>query len=322
MKRIGVYTSGGDSPGMNAAIRAVVRTAVHHEIEVFGIYQGYVGMLQNQIRQLHSNDMANVLKNGGTLLKTGRSTEFMQQEARSKAAQHVRSHGIEGLICIGGDGSFRGAHLLSTENGIPVVGIPATIDNDIFGTDQTIGFDTAMNTAVEAIDRIRDTAASHDRLFIVEVMGRDSGFLAVEAGLAGGAEEIFFAENPVTVDDAIEHIKKGLARGKKSSILIAAEGHKPGRAYDLAESIRKKAGFDSKVCVLGHVQRGGAPTAGDRVLASRMGAAGVDALRAGQSNVMIALQNGKLVYSPLQSVLQGRKQVPKDLVLLAQLLST
>lgn len=323
MKHIGVYTSGGDAPGMNAAIRAVVRSGFHRGLQVTGILHGYLGMLNQEFRRLTTSDMANLLKEGGTVLKTARCLEFHNAETRSRAAAALNAEKIEGLVCIGGDGSFQGAHLLSSEHKIPVIGVPATIDNDIYGTETTIGFDTAANTVLQAIDRIRDTAAAHDRLFIVEVMGRDSGFLAMEAGLAGGAEEIFFVDNPVTVDQAIDHIRRGMARGKKSSILIAAEGHKPGRAYDLAESIRKKAGnFEPRVCVLGHIQRGGAPTSADRILASRMGAAAVDALLEGKSDMMIASQAGKMVTFPLEQVIQNKKKVSKELIQLAQVLST
>ncbi|MBX9765823.1 MAG: ATP-dependent 6-phosphofructokinase, partial [Bdellovibrionales bacterium] len=227
LKTVGVYTSGGDAPGMNAAVRAVGRMALFQKLNVVGILHGYNGMMAGEFEQLGASSMANVLQRGGTVLKTGRSQAFMKPEGRAIAAQKLKDAGIDGLVCIGGDGSFRGAHLLWTEHKIPVMGVPGTIDNDIFGTDTTIGFDTAVNTALEAIDKIRDTAASHDRLFIVEVMGRDSGFIALDVGLAGGAEEIFIPENPVTVEQAIEHVQRGVARGKLSSILIAAEGQKP-----------------------------------------------------------------------------------------------
>ncbi|HWU44651.1 MAG TPA: ATP-dependent 6-phosphofructokinase, partial [Bdellovibrio sp.] len=246
IKRIGVYTSGGDAPGMNAAIRAVVRVGIAQKLEVYGIQSGYVGMIDNIIHPLHLRDMANIIQRGGTILKTGRSTEFMKTEGRERAANNLRAAQIDALVCIGGDGSFRGAHALWEEQQIPAVGVPGTIDNDIFGSDKSIGFDTAVNTALEAIDRIRDTAASHDRLFIVEVMGRNSGFIASYVGLAGGAEEIFTPDGNTTVDKAIDHIKEGIARGKTSSILITAEGQKPGRAYDLADSIRKKSGMEAK----------------------------------------------------------------------------
>jgi 6-phosphofructokinase 1 len=307
---------------MNAAIRAAVRVAIHHGMDVKGVIGGYPGMVAGDVQTLSLASMGNIIQRGGTILKTGRSPEFYDPSVRAKAAANLRAAGIDALVCIGGDGSFTASHLLWAEHKIPMVGVPATIDNDIFGTDLTIGFDTAVNIALDAIDRIRDTAASHDRLFIVEVMGRDSGFIAVDVGLAGGAEEIFFPENPITVDQAIEHIRRGIARGKKSSILVAAEGRKPGRAYDLAESIRKKAGFDAKVCVLGHIQRGGAPTAGDRILASRLGAAAVESLRRGVCDAMVGLQGVSIATVPLADALGKKKQVSKELVALAQTLSS
>lgn len=321
LKTIGIYTSGGDAPGMNAAIRSAARVALYHGIEVRGIVGGYPGMLSKDFIPLTQGSMGNILQRGGTILKTGRLPEFHQAEVRAKAVANLRSGGIDALVCIGGDGSFVGAHLLYQEHGFPIVGIPGTIDNDIYGTDATIGFDTAVNIALEAIDRIRDTAASHDRLFIVEVMGRDSGFIAVDVGVAGGAEEIFFPENSVTVDEAIEHIKRGMARGKKSSILIAAEGRKPGRAYDLADAIRKKSGFDAKVCILGHIQRGGSPTAADRILASRLGAGAVDVLRRGECDQMVGVVGGRVVVTPLSQALGKKKTVGRELIELARILS-
>lgn len=321
MKRIGVYTSGGDAPGMNAAIRAVVRMGISKNLEVFGIYQGYSGMIEGKISQIFPRDMANIIQRGGTVLKTGRSTDFLKPEYRQKAAQNLRSLGIEGLICIGGDGSFRGAHALWEEQKIPVIGIPGTIDNDIYGTDNTIGFDTAVNTALDAIDKIRDTAASHDRLFIVEVMGRNSGHIAAYVGLAGGAEEIFTPDANTTVEKAVDRIKESAHKGKTSSIIIAAEGQKPGRAYDLAEAIRKKSGLDAKVCILGHLQRGGSPTASDRVLASRLGASAVQTLLSGQTDVMIGTDGPQLVTLPLEQVVKTEKKTSMDLIHLATALS-
>lgn len=322
IKKIGVYTSGGDAPGMNAAIRAVVRTAISSGIEIVGVIEGYTGMLSSQFESLQLSSVANTIQRGGTILKTGRAPDFVKPEVRAQAAKNVKAHGIEGLVCIGGDGSFRGAHALWEEHKIPVIGVPGTIDNDIYGTDATIGYDTAVNTALDALDRIRDTAASHNRLFIVEVMGRDSGFIAIDVGLAGGAEEVFIPENLVSIDRAIQQIQRGMARGKTSSILVAAEGQSPGRAYDLADQIRRKAGYDAKVCVLGHIQRGGSPTARDRILASRLGFAAVRALQAGQSDVMVGETGGKLVAVPLLDCINKKKRVPNELIELAQLLST
>ena len=321
IQHLGIYTSGGDAPGMNAAIRAVVRTALHQGTRVTGIVHGYKGMVGAEWLDLDTRAMGNILQRGGTILKTARLPEFSDASIRAKAAAQLRAAGFDALVCIGGDGSFSGARLLWQEHKIPIIGIPATIDNDIFGTESTIGFDTAVNAAVSAIDRIRDTADSHERLFIVEVMGRDSGFIAIETGLAGGAEEIFFADNPVTVDEAIEHIRRGMARGKRSSILIAAEGRKPGRAYDLADSIRKKSGFEAKVCVLGHVLRGGAPSAFDRNLASRMGTAAVEALRRGYCDAMMAWVRGRIDGVPLREVIGKHKRVPEEWIRMAQTLS-
>ncbi len=322
IKRIGVYTSGGDAPGMNAAIRAVVRIGISKNLEVYGITAGYVGMMENEIAPLNLRDMANVIQRGGTILKTGRSQEFMRPEGRAKAAKHLKDHGIDALVCIGGDGSFRGAHALWEEHQIPIIGVPGTIDNDIYGSDKTIGFDTAVNTALDAIDKIRDTAASHDRLFIVEVMGRNSGFIASHVGLAGGAEEIFTPETNVTVEKAIDRIKEAKARGKSSSIIITAEGQKPGRAYDLADAIRKKSGMDAKVCILGHQQRGGSPTAADRILASRMGAAAVDSLLKGFCDIMIGTEGERLIQVPLELTTKNEKKNQIDLVSLASVLAT
>lgn len=321
MKKIGVYTSGGDAPGMNAAIRAVVRTAITSGVEVIGIIEGYTGMIEGRMEPLQLSSVANTIQRGGTILKTGRAPDFVKPEVRSQAAAQVKSAGIDGLVAIGGDGSFRGAHALWEEHQIPVIGVPGTIDNDIYGTDSTIGYDTAVNTALDALDRIRDTAASHNRLFIVEVMGRDSGFIAIDVGVAGGAEEVFIPENLVSIDRAIQQIQRGLARGKTSSILVAAEGQSPGRAYDLADQIRRKSGFDAKVCVLGHIQRGGSPTASDRILASRLGFAAVRALQAGQSDLMVGEVGGKIVSVPLLDCITKKKRVPNELIELAQLLA-
>lgn len=322
IKKIGVYTSGGDAPGMNAAIRAVVRVAIAKDLEVVGILNGYVGMIDNKMQELHLRDMANIIQRGGTVLKTGRSADFMKPEGRAKAAENVRAAGIDALVCIGGDGSFRGAHMMWEEHKIPTVGVPGTIDNDIYGSDKTIGFDTAVNTALDAIDKIRDTAASHDRLFIVEVMGRNSGFIASYVGLAGGAEEIFTPEGNTSVEKALERIRNSISRGKTSSIIVTAEGQKPGRAYDLADALRKKSGMDAKVCILGHLQRGGSPTANDRILASRMGAAAVDALLKGYCDVMIGTEGEQLVQVPLDIVTKSEKKSQLDLISLANILAT
>lgn len=321
IKKIAVITSGGDAPGMNAAIRAAVRTAIYRNLEIVGIVGGYAGLLQGQFQQMQLRSVANIIQRGGTILKTGRCLEFHKPEFRKIAAEKLQQEGIEALVCIGGDGSFRGAHLLNQEYQVKVVGVPGTIDNDIFGTDNTIGFDTAVNTALEAIDRIRDTAASHDRLFIVEVMGRNSGFIAAHVGLAGGAETIFAPEHLFPIENAIKQIKMGATKGKMSSILIAAEGQKPGRAYDLADAIRKKAGLEAKVCILGHIQRGGAPTSSDRILASRLGSAAIDSLVSGDTNVMVGVIHDQIVKVPFVDIYSKEKKVSRELIDLAQILS-
>lgn len=319
--KIGVFTSGGDAPGMNAAIRAVVRTGIGCNAEVTGIIGGYSGMLEKKFQPLNLRSVANIIQRGGTILKTGRCMEFLKPEFRKLAAENLRDEGIDALVCIGGDGSFRGAHQLVLEHQIQIVGIPGTIDNDIFGSDNTIGFDTAVNTALGAIDKIRDTAASHDRLFIVEVMGRNSGFIASHVGLAGGAEAVFTPDIPMTVENVLERIKAGVSKGKTSSILITAEGQKPGRAYDLAEQIRKKSNFDAKVCILGHQQRGGSPTANDRILASRLGASAVQALIQKQTDIMLGVRGEEIVSVSLEQATKTEKHTPKQYVDLTHMLA-
>lgn len=321
IKKIAVYTSGGDAPGMNAAIRSVVRAGIAKDLDLFGIRSGYVGMIEGDIFPLQLRDMANIIQRGGTILKTGRSAEFQKREFRHKASEQLKHHQIDALVCIGGDGSFRGAHALWDEYKIPIVGVPGTIDNDIFGTDYTIGFDTALNTALDAIDKIRDTADSHDRLFIVEVMGRNSGFIASHVGLAGGAEDIFTPDVNTTVEKAVEKIKESQKKGKRSSIIVTAEGQKPGRAYDLAEAIRKKTNLESKVCILGHIQRGGRPTATDRVWASRLGAAAIDQLLAGHCDIMMGVQQNSIVQIPFEVALNQEKKTPIELIQLANILA-
>ncbi|RTH40531.1 6-phosphofructokinase, partial [Thermus scotoductus] len=283
MKRIGVFTSGGDAPGMNAAIRAVVRQAYALGLEVIGIRRGYAGMILGEMVPLGVRDVANILQRGGTVLLTARSQEFLTEEGRAKAAEKLKAAGIEGLVAIGGDGTFRGAMRLLEEHKVPVVGVPGTIDNDLYGTDYTIGFDTAVNTALEAIDRIRDTAASHERVFFIEVMGRSSGFIALDVGLAGGAEVIAVPEEPVDPKTIAEGLMESLRRGKSSSIVVVAEGAYPGGAAGLLAAIQEHVRVEARVTVLGHIQRGGSPTAKDRILASRLGAAAVEALAGGTS---------------------------------------
>jgi len=320
MERIGVYTSGGDSPGMNAAIRAVVRTAIYHGVEVYGIYRGYAGMIRGEFVQLHARSVSNILQRGGTILKTARSEEFKKKEWRAKAAQKLRKRGIEGLIAIGGDGTFRGAMELYEEHGIPVVGIPGTIDNDLYGTDFTVGYDTAINTAMQAIDKIRDTASSHDRLFYVEVMGRDSGFIALDVGLASGAEYIAIPETETNIDE-LKSLLRSFRKDKSSAIIVVAEGDEQGGAFTLAKKVKDAAGYEYRVGVLGHVQRGGSPTARDRLLASKLGHAAVTTLLSGASNVMVGEVNGSIVLTPLRETWERRKTIDTSLLELARILS-
>lgn len=321
LKKIAVFASGGDAPGMNAAIRATVRTAITRNLEIVGFVGGYNGLLNNEVIKLDLRSVANIIQRGGSILKAGRCLEMMKDAGRARAVQSIKENNIDALVCIGGDGSLTGAHQIWKESNIPFVGVPGTIDNDIHGSDHTIGFDTAVNTALEAIDRIRDTAASHDRLFIIEVMGRDSGFIAIAAGLAGGAEDIFVPEHPFNVEKTIELIQRSVQRGKKSSILVTAEGHKPGRAYDLAETLRKNAGFQAHVCILGHIQRGGTPSARDRLMASRMGSAAVDLLIDGFCDVMVGSHGTQLIKLELSEILGKKKMVNQQLIELAQTLS-
>lgn len=292
MKKIGVLTSGGDSPGMNAAVRAVVRKGIFHDVEVAGVYYGYQGLLEGNIQTLKAGDVGDIIQRGGTKLYSARCEEFKSEAGQAKAIEQMKKHGLEGLVVIGGDGSYRGAMAL-TEKGFPCVGVPGTIDNDIPGTDYTIGFDTALNTIIEAIDKIRDTATSHERTFIVEVMGRDSGDLALWAGLAGGAETILIPEENYDVDDMMARLEKGKKRGKKHSIIIVAEGVMSGD--DLAKIIAEKSDLETRVSVLGHIQRGGSPTGRDRVLGSLFGARAVEVLVSGKGGQAIGMRNHQVV---------------------------
>ncbi len=300
MKRIGVLTSGGDSPGMNAAIRAVTRAAIHHGLEVFGIERGYQGLIDGRFIPLDARSVGGIMNRGGTILRTARCNEFLEPEGRARAAEHLKSYRIDGLVTIGGDGTYRGAQRLYEEHGVKCIGLPGTIDNDIGGTDVTIGYDTALNTAVEAIDRIRDTAESHDRIFFIEVMGRHSGYLAMMSGIAGGAEAILVPETPTDLPGLAEGLRAGLARGKSSSIVVVAEGDEAGSAVDIAKAVTELGGFDScRVAVVGHLQRGGGPTAADRILASRLGVRAVEALLEGETAKMAGMQGGEVVLRPL-----------------------
>ncbi len=321
--RIGVLTSGGDAPGMNAAIRAVVRTAVANQVEVVGIKRGFRGLLENDIELMSPASVANVLQRGGTILKTDRCPEFLEKSARKRALDLLAREQIQGLVVIGGDGSFRGARALERESkhGLQVVGVPGTIDNDIPGTDDTIGFDTATNTALDAIDRIRDTASSHDRTFVIEVMGHATGFIAVQVGLAGGAESIVVPEIKYRPRDLVKAIERGKRRGKTSSIIVVAEGPKVGLAHQVAQDLTR-AGHPPRVCILGHIQRGGTPTAHDRVLASAFGATAVHALLAGKTSGMIGVERGVVSFKRFEEIFRGKRALDQNWFQLAEILAT
>lgn len=321
MKKIGVFTSGGDAPGMNACVRAVVRGAIYNGLEVVGIQYGYEGMIEGKFVDLQARSVSNIIQRGGTILRTARSEQFKTAEGRARAAKNLKDAAIEGLVAIGGDGTFQGATTLQEEHNIRIVGVPGTIDNDLYGTDYTIGYDTAVNTAVEAIDKIRDTAASHDRLFYVEVMGRDAGFIALDVGISSGSEHIAVPETHTNITELKEALVSSKDH-KSSAIIIVAEGEESGGALSLAEKIKDAAGYDYRICVLGHIQRGGIPTARDRMLASRLGVAAVDALMDGQSGVMVGDIHGKISFTPLVETWTKRKSIDKDLWKLASILAT
>lgn len=322
MKRIAVFTSGGDSPGMNACVRAAVRAAVYNNMEVYGIRRGYNGMIKGDIFPMDSYSVSNIVQKGGTFLKSARSMEFMTYEGRKKAYENLMNFGIEGLVAIGGNGTFTGAEIFFNEFGVPTVGAPGTIDNDLYGTDYTIGFDTAVNTALDAIDKIRDTADSHDRIFFIEVMGRDSGYIAIQSGLGGGAEMVMVPETDTSIEEVIDTLKSGWNRSKTSSIVVVAEGDEEGGAMAVAEKVKEHLPYaDIKVTNLGHVQRGGAPTAFDRILASRLGAAAVQGLLDGRKNVMAGLINNELVFTPFKDTITKSKPIHQDLIKLVDILS-
>jgi len=322
MRKIAVLTSGGDAPGMNACIRAVVRTAIVKNISVLGVNQAYEGLIDGDVMPLDAKDVANILQRGGTILKSSRSKRFFDKANRAKAMQHLTHYGVSGLIVIGGDGTFKGASEFSKEHHIPIIGIPGTIDNDMYGTDFTIGYDTAVNTVVSAVDKIRDTAASHNRLFVVEVMGRDAGFIALRSGLATGAEAVLVPEVPTLVNELIEKLNSGRRANKTSGIVIVAEGDDSGGAFQIAKALEKSCkGYEIRVSVLGHIQRGGNPSAMDRTLASRLGFASVNALINNQSNVMIGLVNNEIVFTPLEKAVKHHKSVNKGLLDLIEVLS-
>ena len=308
MQKIAILTSGGDAPGMNAAIRAAVRACCARGLQAIGVRRGYNGLIENDLQLLGARDVANILQRGGTMLLTARSKAFMQAEGRAQAAANLRAAGVGGLIVIGGDGSFRGATALSEEHGIPVIGLPGTIDNDIWGTDHSIGYFTAVETAVDAVDKLRDTGASHERTFIIEVMGRNAGHIAMDVALAGGSEDVFLPEHPRQPAAVMQVVNEAHQRGKSSAILIVAEGH-PGGGAAVQAAIEAATGQQTRLAVLGHIQRGGRPAVGDRILASRLGVAAVDALIAGQSGVMLGMQNQELVQVPLRDTWEKRKTV-------------
>lgn len=323
MKRIGVMTSGGDSPGMNAAIRAVVRTCAYHEIECVGIYHGYQGMIAGDFVELNARSVKGIINKGGTFLKSARSKEFMTTEGRQKAFENLKSAGIDGLVAIGGDGTFTGALIFNKEFNFPTIGIPGTIDNDIAGTSHTLGYDTALNTVVDAVDKIRDTASSHDRLFFVEVMGRDAGHIALNVGIGAGAEEILIPEENLGLERLLESLEKSKQSGKASSIVIVAEGDKSGKnVFELKDYIDENLPeYDVRVSVLGHLQRGGSPSCFDRVLASRMGVAAVESLMEGKSNLMVGLINDEIALTPLEQAIKGQSKINKELIRVSDIMS-
>ena len=322
IKTIGVMTSGGDSPGMNAAIRAVSRACASLGIKCKGIRMGYKGLIEDDVIDLGPRDVSNIINRGGTILKTARCLEFKTPEGRAIAYKNFKKHGMDALVVIGGDGSFTGAMLLHKEHGVPVVGVPGTIDNDIFGTDFTVGYDTALNTVVSAIDKIRDTAQSHDRMFFIEVMGRDAGFIALNTGIATGATDILIPESKDSIDDlftAIDHADKN---GRKSNIIVVSEGEKMAGIYDIANFVKiKYPTYDVRVTILGHIQRGGDPSCADRVLASRLGVAAVEALLDGKTNVMAGIRGHKVVYTQFDEAIKKHNEIDKDLVKVADLLA-
>lgn len=321
IRRIAVFTSGGDAPGMNACVRAVVRTANYYGLEPYGIYQGYQGMIEGAFKKLRNSDVANIIQRGGTILGSSRSEEFRSPEGRKEAFEQLQQNGVEALVAIGGDGTFKGAYVLHEEYGIPTIGIPGTIDNDMYGTDNTIGYDTALNTVVEAVDKIRDTAGSHHRLFFVEVMGRDAGFIALRAGIASGAESILIPETKTYVDRLLRQI--GERRQKQFGIIIVAEGDDAGGAHEIAKVVGERyPGFDIRVSILGHIQRGGNPSCKDRVLASRLGMAAVEAIREGKYNVMVGEISNEVVFTPFEKAVKHHYQVREDLLHMAEILGS
>ena len=324
IKKIGVMTSGGDSPGMNAAIRSVVRTCAYHEIACVGIYRGYQGMIEGDFVELDARSVKGIINKGGTFLKSARSQEFRTKEGREKAYKALKAADIDAVVTIGGDGTFTGALIFNQEYGFPVMGIPGTIDNDIYGTSHTLGYDTALNTVVEVIDKIRDTASSHNRLFFIEVMGRDAGHIALNAGVGAGAEEILIPEEDLGLERLLESLDRSKHSGKSSSIVVVAEGDKTGKnVFELKDYVNENMPeYDVRVSVLGHLQRGGSPSCFDRVLASRMGVRAVEDLLKGKSNYMVGLLNDKIEVTPLEKAVKGKYEINKELIRVSDIMST
>ena len=321
---IGVLTSGGDAPGMNACIRAVTRTAIFNGLKVFGIYKGYDGLIRGEIRELTTESVSNTIQRGGTILKTARCQEFRTPEGRAKAYENMKRFGIDALVVIGGNGSLSGARDLAAEHDVPVIGLPGTIDNDLWGTDSTIGYDTALNTIVECVDKLRDTASSHERIFFVEVMGRDAGFLAQNSAIASGAEAAIIPEDKTDVDQLAQFIGHGIRKSKNSSIVLVSEAHKDGvgGAMYYADRVKKEyPEYDVRVTILGHLQRGGTPSAYDRILASRLGYASIEALKEGQRNIMVGVKNDQIVYVPITRAVKSDKPLDKELIDVLSVLS-
>ena len=324
IKKVGVLTSGGDSPGMNAAIRSVVRTCAYHNIECIGIYRGYQGMIEGDFKEMGPRSVNNIVNKGGTILKSARSMEFKTVEGRKKAHENLLKAGVDALVVIGGDGTFTGGLVFSNEFNFPIMGIPGTIDNDIFGTSHTLGYDTALNTVIEVIDKIRDTASSHNRLFFVEVMGRDAGHLALNAGIGAGAEEILIPEEDLGLERLLESLRKSKASGKSSSIVVIAEGDKIGKnVFELKDYVEANLPeYDVRVSVLGHMQRGGSPSCFDRVLASRLGVKAVESILEGKSNFMVGILNDKVALTPLEQAIKGHSEIDKELLRVSDIMTT
>jgi 6-phosphofructokinase 1 len=321
IKNIGVFTSGGDAPGMNAAIRAVVRTALYYDLEVTGIRRGYEGMIKGEMVPMNRKSVSNIIQRGGTILKTARSDDFRTPEGRKLAYDQLKANGVDALVGIGGDGTFTGARVFSEEYDIPIVGLPGTIDNDLQGTDFTIGYDTAINTVIDAVDKIRDTAESHDRLFIVEVMGRDSGLIALRTGIAAGAEAILIPETKSNTTALFDRLERG-RKDKSSKIVMVAEGEDAGGAFEIARQVKEKyPNYDTRISILGHIQRGGRPSCMDRVLASRVGVAAVEALLAGRRGELIGLVNNEIAYTPFEHAIKHHSEINANLLKIVEILS-